>query len=211
MPYAASGDSSRNAAPGSTSALMRSRGSSLPRARCFCARLLAAAAGDVRGLLAQVGDEAAHHLRVGPEFRRAYVESGLDGRHCPSSLSLAPARASAGAQRAPGAADGNPASIASAAAHGSPSLCRAEKDGRSRTRPVTTGQEVNAVVRETARVAHVRRGVGHRRWHPTRAAAAVARRRRPEGFPAGRTPAAPWWGAATRARTARRRWQRAVG
>ncbi len=69
MPYAASGDSSRIAAPGSTSALMRSRGSSLPRARCFCARLLAAAAGGVRGLLAQVGDDAAHRLRIGAEFR----------------------------------------------------------------------------------------------------------------------------------------------
>ena len=60
MPCAASGESSRNGLPGSSSVCTRSRGSSLPREVCLRARVLAAAERGPLHLRAQVRGERAH-------------------------------------------------------------------------------------------------------------------------------------------------------
>ena len=67
--------------PGSSSASTRSRGSSLPRAVCLVARGVAAAERGLGGLGAQVVDQRAHRVGVGPELGRARVDLGLQGLH----------------------------------------------------------------------------------------------------------------------------------
>jgi len=59
------------------------------------ARLFAAAARHLRGFLAQVGDQATHRFRVGPEIVGAHVQFGLQGRHC----ALSAAKGSLGQRR----------------------------------------------------------------------------------------------------------------
>ena len=68
MPCAASGDSSRNGVPGSSSRSTRSRGSSLPRADVALARLFAAALHRRVELGAQIRDQRLHGRGVAREL-----------------------------------------------------------------------------------------------------------------------------------------------
>ena len=67
MPYAASGDSSSNGAPGIDQRVDAIARQELAARKVPLPRLLAAAARDLRRLRAQVRDELAHQRRVGAE------------------------------------------------------------------------------------------------------------------------------------------------
>ena len=81
MPKAASGDSSRNGAPGSSSISTRSRGSNLPRATCL-ARAASPPPERAPGLAgAQFVDQRPHGGRVGGEFGAFPIDFGFQHRH----------------------------------------------------------------------------------------------------------------------------------
>ena len=78
IPLAASGESSRNGAPGSISVITRSRGRSLPRPTWRSReRSLPPSAASARRAL-QIVDQRTHRLRIGAEIVGGRVGDGLD-------------------------------------------------------------------------------------------------------------------------------------
>jgi hypothetical protein len=86
MPSAASGDNSRNGDPGSSSAVMRSRASSLPRSVCLVRAFSPPPSRGAREPAIEFLDERPVPLRVLAEFLRAWIELRTDDGHVRANL-----------------------------------------------------------------------------------------------------------------------------
>ena len=86
MPSAASAENSRKGEPGSSRALMRSRGSSLPRSVCLARAFSPPPRADALELGVEIGHLLPQVLGVFTELRAAGIDQGLEQGHGVGSL-----------------------------------------------------------------------------------------------------------------------------